>query len=556
MLTVPSSDADQAKTKDGPDGPNTPEDRLAMTNTAYDCLSNADKFSEFQSRLAAGDSHLPDLDSLLTALGESAVKPVAARVLAKRHAQLQERMERITILASESVKKAGHDEALRLTQGKLPDADRFYDSVYKAARDAGNRTCVEEMAELAKTKLEMDDTFKSELDSHVVDQAEMIAHKEYDRLEDRAARSAPTPAMPRFVALTLSIIIMGLVVSMCFWGATSPPIPVPNGQYPVATAPAAGTGTTTHNYDQGNTLPTAQVTGAPAALSNAMPAAPAAGIANSVFNRSVFGPNNGQNASTTSNPVNSGVATLGAPAAVLHPITAAESSGAEIVTEDKSTAVPPVDASSALLVSNAGAAGLAGYATGGTKPGGALYVSGIDSALKQTYVDSLRDFTEAYAAGHAKEALYNQGVVLALQGQFQPSVDAYSQLLAVDPAFPQALYNRALGHQLLARAAGQSKNTVEWRKQLAMAIKNYTLAAKVDPRMSQALYNRGLAYHDLGQMEKASADFAKTGAPPFFMPAAAYNLDVTNYVLKKVTAPPSTPPPPAPIGPVGPPGPA
>jgi tetratricopeptide (TPR) repeat protein len=538
MLISPALDESPAP-KDGAEAANTAQGRLAITNTAYDCLSNFDKFRDFQSRLAAGDSYLPDLDSLLATLGEANVKPVAARVLAKRQAQLQEKMDRIVVLATESVQTAGHDQALKLTQGKLPDADQFYDSVYKAARDAGNRTCIEEMSQLANSKLEVDETFKSELDSLVIDQAEMIAHKEYDRLEDKAASSRPTRAMPRFVALTLSLIIMGLVIAVCFGGAISPPTSIPVSQYGVPP---------TNNALSPVTAPSA----------NTMPAAPAAGIANSVFNRSVFGPPNsqvtGQAAPVTE--INSGAAPIAVPAPVLHPVSDAEVKEAEVAAQANGNAPPPVDAASAALVSNAGAAGLAGYATGGTKAGGTQYASGIDAAMKGTYAESLRNFTESYIAGRSKEALYNEAVVLALQGQFQLSLQGYDQVLSLSPSFPQALYNRALDHQLLARVAGQSKNIGEWRKQLTLAIKNYTLAVKVEPRMSQAFYNRGLAYHDLGQMQNASADFAKANEQPVFMQAAAYNRDLIDISLKKRTDAPATSPPPAPVGPVGPPGPA
>jgi tetratricopeptide (TPR) repeat protein len=542
MLISPALDESPVP-KDGAEAANTAQGRLAITNTAYDCLSNFDKFRDFQSRLAAGDSYLPDLDSLLATLGEANVKPVAARVLAKRQAQLQEKMDRIVVLATESVQTAGHDQALKLTQGKLPDADQFYDSVYKAARDAGNRTCVEEMSQLANSKLEVDETFKSELDSLVIDQAEMIAHKEYDRLEDKAASSAPTRAMPRFVALTLSLIIMGLVIVVCFGGATSPPTSIPASQYAVPP---------TNNALSPVTAPS----------SSTMPAAPAAGIANSVFNRSLFGPANSQvtGQAAPATQANNGAAPVAVPAPVLHPVSDAEVKDAEVavavVAAGQGNAPPPVDAASAAFVSNAGAAGLAGYGSAGTKAGGTQYASGIDAAMKGLYAESLRNFTESYIAGRSKEALYNEAVVLALQGQFQLSLQGYDQVLSLSPSFPQALYNRALDHQLLARAAGQSKNIGEWRKQLTMAIKNYTLAVKVEPRMSQAFYNRGLAYHDLGQMEKASADFTKANEQPVFMQAAAYNRDLIDVSLKKRTDAPATSPPPAPVGPVGPPGPA
>ncbi|MBS1996740.1 MAG: hypothetical protein JSS86_10530, partial [Cyanobacteria bacterium SZAS LIN-2] len=79
MLAAPGSE----QTAEGQEAAKLAEQRLAITNTAYDCLSNADKFREFQAKLAAGEAELPDLDSLLSSL-DSEHKPVAPRVLAKR----------------------------------------------------------------------------------------------------------------------------------------------------------------------------------------------------------------------------------------------------------------------------------------------------------------------------------------------------------------------------------------------------------------------------------------------------------------------------------------
>ena len=122
------------------------EHRLAITNTAYDCLSDSDKFRDFQQRLANSETELPDLDSMLSVLGESNVKPLAPRVLAKRQAEQEEKMERIKGLVTEKVRTAGREKAVTLMAGRLPDADAFYDNVYKAARDAGNQLAIEELA--------------------------------------------------------------------------------------------------------------------------------------------------------------------------------------------------------------------------------------------------------------------------------------------------------------------------------------------------------------------------------------------------------------------------
>lgn len=550
---------EEAITPEGQAKAKLAEQRLSITNIAYDCLSNADKFREYQNRLRTGESHLPDLDSLLDSLGEENVKPIAPRVLAKRQAQLQEKIERIMALATESVQKAGHDQALKLTQGKLPDADQFYDSVYKTARDAGNNTCEEELKTLSAANLEIDETFKSELDSLVIDQAEMIAHREYDRLEDRAASSARTPAMPRFVALILTVIIMGLVISVCFYGVTTPtPVRTTGSSYYQAPAPIA--------------TPTP----------NVMPSAPAPGIANSVFNHSTFGAPNSAvvppvdqsaqtavNTAVTTPPVaSSNYAPAPAPATASQTDAAAqqnysapavvlsanEITGAEVspvVTNDppKSLSMPGT------LVGYAGAAGMAGYGKTGTKAGGASYAGALAAAMRGSYDESLAGFRSAFAAGHFKEAIYNEAVVLVQQGRFQPALEAYGRLLKEGPVLPQALYNRGHCHQFLALAARQRKDYSEWRKQLHMAVNNYDLAIKVDPRLSQAFYNRGLAHYDLGEADKAVADFTSANQLSSLMPAASYNRDLLQFALKNSKQAPAGSVPSAPVGPVGPSGP-
>ena len=559
MLTSPSGEPGAQANAEQAEIAKLAEERLSMTNTAYDCLSNADKFRDFQSKLASGEAHLPDLDSLLSTLGKE-VKHVAPRVLAKRQAQLQEKMERIHVLVVESVQKGGHDQALKMTQGKLPDADKFYDAVYAAAVESGKATCAEEIAALAQSKMEVDETFQSELDELIVDQAEIIAHKEYDRLEDRAAMSAPTPAMPRFVALTLTLIIMGLVVTLCLWGATSSPTSAP------APVPYVAPSTST-------TMPVPTATDAGGALPNAATTGTGVpGIANSVFNRSTFGapssptavtppsnpvtvppavPANGQGAASTANPAVPAPAPAVVPAGV---VSVDEAKSAELA--GGSGPVPAADiASGAGLVANAGNAGMAGLPAVDTRPGAMLYKDAVGSAMKGAFPESLAGFRQAYTQGKFREALYNEGVVLGVQGHYSEALSVYNKLLSNHPSFAQGLYNRALTHQLLAAEAWKAKNTALWQKHLNQAAANYDLAVKADPKLSQAYFNRGIVHYQLDQKDKAYDDFAKADSLlPGFMPAVVYNRDVVGMSLKKNGVPPM-PAPACPLGPVGPPGP-
>ena len=97
----------------------------------------------------------------------------------------------------------------------------------------------------------------------------MVAHKEADRLEEKAATSQPTPKAPRVVAGVLSVVIMGAVVSLCFWGATSQPSSIPtvqNGSKDLAVAPNLdATVAPVHVPDQAGTAGSAN---------SSMPAAP------------------------------------------------------------------------------------------------------------------------------------------------------------------------------------------------------------------------------------------------------------------------------------------
>jgi tetratricopeptide (TPR) repeat protein len=540
------------------------ESRLAITNIAYDSLTNADKFREAQSRIDAGELTLPDLDEMMLVLGESNIKPPAPRVLAKRQALLQEKMERIVTLVTEAVQSAGHDQALKMMQGKLPDADRFYDAVYKAARDAGSEVCRSEIAALAKDKLELDETFQSEVESVIVDQAEMVAHKEYDRLEEKAASTVTKASTtPRVVAGMLSLVIMGLVVSVCFYGATSQPTATPtvaNGSKNLAVAP---------NLDAATAPVHVPADSIQAGLNGAGAPAPAAGIANSVFNRSVFGPNSSDStqptpaadvAATQNGTTQQAAQPASVPAAVLNKITSTQVNNAEAISEYtiKTTPVPDkIVAMGVALLDKAGPAGMAGYPQDGKKGVSASYAAGLDAAMKQSYEDSLRAFRQYFSTTGAKEALYNEAIVLGLQGQLKPAVDAYSKALAIDPSLPQALYNRALTHDRLADAAWQANNTFEWRRQLFLSIQNYDLASQVDPRMSQAYYNRGIAHFRLNKNELSYDDFNKARSlMPESMQSATYNRDLVGFFLKRNANVPSPPAPPPPIGPVGPAGPA
>lgn len=189
----------------------TLERRLAVTNLAFDCLSDAVRFKTFYTRLANGDETLPDLDELLASLGE-APKPLPPRVAEKRQAALAERMQRAQAVIESSVREAAEAEARRLQEGGVPDADLFYESVYAAALKAGQTALAEEKKSFEQAKLDFDDSCGEELNALAVDTAEVSAHRAYDKLEAAVAAKVEPNLANRGVAFLLCVVLGVFIV--------------------------------------------------------------------------------------------------------------------------------------------------------------------------------------------------------------------------------------------------------------------------------------------------------------------------------------------------------
>lgn len=126
------------------------------------------------------------------------------------------------------------------------------------------------------------------------------------------------------------------------------------------------------------------------------------------------------------------------------------------------------------------------------------------------------------------ETLFEQALEKANQGDFQGSVDGFTEVLRQDPQNADAYYNRGLirGRYLedLEGALADLNQTLRLKPNQAdaynnrgivkrsmgnnqAAIADYTQSIKVDPRNALAYYNRGRAYTSLGEKRKAIADF-------------------------------------------------
>ena len=204
------------------------ERAMVLVNTAFDCLSNNERFTDYFNRVNSGEIDVFTPQEMPPELGPP-IKPPPRKQVERRQAHTVERMERIASLIADAVRSAGAEEAHRQTKtdGRLPDADVFYETIYDVARNAGRRVKKEELAEAEKSgKYNLDDECVKELDAVIEDTAEIVAHKEYDRLEYMAAQLPPPQAKNKVTALVLAGLILFLVGFYGWYAMTQGPVMV------------------------------------------------------------------------------------------------------------------------------------------------------------------------------------------------------------------------------------------------------------------------------------------------------------------------------------------
>jgi tetratricopeptide (TPR) repeat protein len=213
------------------------EQRLSITNMAYDALSDSVRFKTYFTRMQAGVETLPELDELLAGLGEASPKPPPQRVVEKRLAAVHERMQRIQTLIESAIRQSVETESKRLQENAIPDSDEFYDSVYAAAIASGQQVKADEVSAAAKSKIDLDEHCLAELDALVTDTSEMAAHKAYDKLEAQVAVQVPAEPANRSVALSLSLLILVLVFGAAYFALNKDPGSFLASNSPNAAAP-------------------------------------------------------------------------------------------------------------------------------------------------------------------------------------------------------------------------------------------------------------------------------------------------------------------------------
>ena len=113
-------------------------------------------------------------------------------------------------------------------------------------------------------------------------------------------------------------------------------------------------------------------------------------------------------------------------------------------------------------------------------------------------------------------ACYNRGIKRCQQGEYSAAIYDFTQVMQINPNFPEANYNRGLAYGKLG--------------QFPAAIEDYTQALRLHPNHAEAYNNRGNAYYKLGEYEKAIADYNSALSLNPNLPGVAHNRDVAQGV--------------------------
>ena len=119
---------------------------------------------------------------------------------------------------------------------------------------------------------------------------------------------------------------------------------------------------------------------------------------------------------------------------------------------------------------------------------GNLYATHNDPLALQYYNSALK------LQPHSVEALYDRGLYHQNTGSIDKAINDYNELLKIDPSYGFAYFN--LGYIAM-------KHEKDYRK----AIPLFTNALAHESHYVEAYYNRGVCYENIGETEKAKADY-------------------------------------------------
>ena len=146
-----------------------------------------------------------------------------------------------------------------------------------------------------------------------------------------------------------------------------------------------------------------------------------------------------------------------------------------------------------------------------------------------------------------REELFDNGVLLFKQGQYQKAIDVFSELIEIAPDHADAYKNRGVSYMkqqkfdlaikdfqtakaLFPELKGLYSNLgVAWyyKKEYEKAIENYDIELEMAPENYVAYFNRALCLAELGKNDEALEDLEKTlNLKPGFYWAICYKADL------------------------------
>jgi len=144
------------------------------------------------------------------------------------------------------------------------------------------------------------------------------------------------------------------------------------------------------------------------------------------------------------------------------------------------------------------------------------------------FLISLYSYTNTYA--QTEKEIFDAGVLLFKQGQYQQAIDSFSKLIEVAPDNADAYKNRGVSYmkqekfdlavldfekakKLFPELKGLYSNLgVAWyyKKEYEKAIENYDIEIEMAPENHVAYFNRALSLAELGKNKEALEDLSRT----------------------------------------------
>ena len=110
---------------------------------------------------------------------------------------------------------------------------------------------------------------------------------------------------------------------------------------------------------------------------------------------------------------------------------------------------------------------------------------------------AINDFTQAIKIEPSPSAFYNRGIAFRILGEYQLSVDDFTNTIGICHDRPMSFpyHDRGISYTYM----GEFQN----------AITDFNKAIELDPGVAQYYLRRGLAYDEVHEYEKELSDYTK-----------------------------------------------